>query len=270
MIARGSLVLAGFAAALAFAGLALPGAGLAQDIRHMCSEKYQAAKAAGTLGGETWPQFYSRCTAELKANPPGGATSAPAAEAPPPLDVRHICSQKYQAAKAAGTLGGESWPQFYSRCTAEVKANPAAAAAPPVAAAPPPEKAPEAPPPVAETQPEETPAAAAPSIAETPPPPPPAVAQAPPPAPAAPPPPAPVNPLKKSAPPTAAAPATPGTTVFPTAIAPEFASEKPARARMKTCQKQYNANKAANANGGLKWIQKGDGYWPECNKRLKG
>ena len=272
MIARRFLVPTGFAAALAFAGLALPGASLAQDVRHMCSEKYQAAKAAGTLGGETWPQFYSRCTAELKANPPAGAVSPPAAEAAPaPLDVRHICSQKYQAAKVAGTLGGESWPQFYSRCTAEVKANPAAAA-PPVAAAPPAEKAPEAPPPAPVA---EEPAPPPPAVAETPPPPPVAEAPPPPPAPAAPQPPPPVNPLKKPAAkapaPAAPAPAAPATAaVFPTGIAPEFASEKPAKARMKTCQKQYNANKAANANGGLKWIQKGGGYWSECNKRLKG
>ena len=33
---------------------------------------------------------------------------------------------------------------------------------------------------------------------------------------------------------------------------------------------KYNANKAANANGGLKWIVKGGGYYSECNKRLKG
>ncbi len=30
------------------------------------------------------------------------------------------------------------------------------------------------------------------------------------------------------------------------------------------------ANKAGNANGGLKWIQKGGGYYSECNKHLKG
>jgi hypothetical protein len=282
MIARRSLVPTGLATAMAFAGFMLPGGSLAQDVRHMCSEKYQAAKAAGTLGGETWPQFYSRCTAELKANPPAGAASQPAAEAaPPPLDVRHICSQKYQAAKAAGSLGGESWPQFYSRCTAEVKANPAAAA-PAAAAAPPPPVA-ETPPPTPAAPPPPAPVAEEPApppppaVAETPPPPPPPVAETPPPTPAAPPPPAtaptPINPLKKPAAkapaPAAAAPATPGTAVFPTAIAPEFASEKPAKARMKTCQKQYNANKAANANGGLKWIQKGGGYWSECNKRLK-
>ena len=28
-------------------------------------------------------------------------------------------------------------------------------------------------------------------------------------------------------------------------------------------------NKASNGNGGLKWIQKGGGYYSECNKRLK-
>jgi hypothetical protein len=39
---------------------------------------------------------------------------------------------------------------------------------------------------------------------------------------------------------------------------------------MKTCADQYKANKATNANGGMKWIEKGGGYWSECNKRLKG
>jgi hypothetical protein len=39
---------------------------------------------------------------------------------------------------------------------------------------------------------------------------------------------------------------------------------------MHTCLDQYNANKANNANGGLNWIQKGGGYYSECNKRLKG
>jgi hypothetical protein len=39
---------------------------------------------------------------------------------------------------------------------------------------------------------------------------------------------------------------------------------------MHTCLDQYHANKANNANGGLKWIVKGGGYYSECNKRLKG
>lgn len=132
------------------------------------------------------------------------------------------CSAKYQAAKTAGTLGGQKWNDFRkAQCGAD--ATPAAAT---TAAAP--AAAPKAPP------------KAAPKAAEAP----------------------------KPAP--AAAPAAAGAAVFPTAVSPKYASEKPGTARMHTCVDQYNANKAANANGGLKWIQKGGGYYSECTKRLKG
>ena len=39
---------------------------------------------------------------------------------------------------------------------------------------------------------------------------------------------------------------------------------------MLTCLDQYRANKTGNGNGGLNWIQKGGGYYSECNKHLKG
>jgi hypothetical protein len=69
----------------------------------------------------------------------------------------------------------------------------------------------------------------------------------------------------------AAAPAVPsGPAVFPNAVNPKYSTEKASRARMHTCVDQYNANKATNANGGLKWIQKGGGYYSECTKKLKG
>lgn len=58
--------------------------------------------------------------------------------------------------------------------------------------------------------------------------------------------------------------------VFPKAVDPKYAKETASKGRMKTCVDQYNANKATNANGGLKWIQKGGGYYSECNKALKG
>jgi hypothetical protein len=278
MLVRGSWSLVGFSASSILFALAFTGQSSAQDARQICSEKYQAAKAAGSLNGEAWPQFYSRCTIEIKA----GAVATEAAA--PTLDIRQICSKKYQAAKAAGALEGATWPQFYSRCTSETKANPpaaepaspapeAVAVAPPVVAAPEPPVAEPAPTPVVAAP--EPPAAeplAAPVVAAPPPPvhtPAPTVVATPAPAPA----PA-VNPLKPapSAKPVApAAPAAPTTAaVFPTAISPDFASEKPAKARLKTCSKQFQANKATNANGGLKWIQKGGGYWSECNKRLKG
>ncbi len=118
------------------------------------------------------------------------------------------CSAKYQAAKAAGTLGDQKWNEFRkAQCGADATAAPAAAATAPKEAA------------------------------------------------------------KKEA----AAPALPsGPAVYPNAIDPKYSKEKASRARMHTCVDQYNANKATNANGGLKWIQKGGGYYSECSKRLKG
>ena len=58
--------------------------------------------------------------------------------------------------------------------------------------------------------------------------------------------------------------------VFPTAVDSKYSSEKPGRARRKTCLDQYKANKATSANGGLKWLQKGGGYYSQCVKKLKG
>ncbi len=67
----------------------------------------------------------------------------------------------------------------------------------------------------------------------------------------------------------AAAPAATGPATFPTAVDAKYAKETAGKARMHTCVDQYNANKATNANGGLKWIQKGGGYYSECTKKLK-
>ena len=61
-----------------------------------------------------------------------------------------------------------------------------------------------------------------------------------------------------------------GNAVFPPAVSPKYSKESEGKARMHTCLDQYNANKTANGNGGMKWIEKGGGYYSECNKRLKG
>jgi hypothetical protein len=127
------------------------------------------------------------------------------------------CSAKYQAAKSAGTLGGQKWNDFRkAQCGADATPAPAAAAAP--AAAPKEEKAA----------------------------------------------------AKKEAAPAAAPAAPSGPAVYPSAVDPKYAKETAGKARMHTCVDQYNANKATNANGGLKWIQKGGGYYSECSKKLKG
>src|SRR3954466_14741372 len=66
----------------------------------------------------------------------------------------------------------------------------------------------------------------------------------------------------------AAAPASPA--VYPGAVDSKYSKEPAHRGRLHTCADQWKANKASNATGGLRWIQKGGGYWSECNKKLKG
>jgi hypothetical protein len=127
------------------------------------------------------------------------------------------CSAKYQAAKAAGTLGGQKWNDFRkAECGATAAAAPTAT-------------------------PTATPAA--PKATEA-------------------------KPKSEAAP--AAAPAPSGPAAFPSAVDSKYSKETAGKARMHTCVDQYNANKATNANGGLKWIQKGGGYYSECSKKLKG
>jgi hypothetical protein len=130
------------------------------------------------------------------------------------------CSAKYQAAKTAGTLGGQKWNDFRkAQCGADATAAPAAAA--PTAAVP----------------------AAEPKEAES-------------------------KKEAKAAAKEAAAPS--GPAVYPNAVDSKYAKETAGKARMHTCLDQYNANKASNGNGGMKWIQKGGGYYSECSKKLKG
>jgi len=140
------------------------------------------------------------------------------------------CSAKYKAAQTAGTLNNMKWNDFRK---AECGADASAAPASTPAAAP----APSAPAPTANAP------AAAPKQART----------APAPKPAAP-----------------ASTGNVGNAVFPSAVSSKYSTESAGKARMHTCLDQYNANKASNGNGGLNWIQKGGGYYSECNKRLKG
>jgi hypothetical protein len=146
-----------------------------------------------------------------------------AASAPAQALTAQECSAKYQAAKTAGTLNGQTWNKFRkAECAADAAAAPAAA---PAAAAP-------------------AAAPAAPKAAEA-------------------------KPKKEAAP--AAAPAAPaGPAVYPSAVDAKYSKETAGKARMHTCLDQYNVNKTSNGNGGMKWIEKGGGYYSDCNKKLKG
>lgn len=61
-----------------------------------------------------------------------------------------------------------------------------------------------------------------------------------------------------------------GSAVFPDKVDAKYSKLSTGKAREKTCLDQYHANKAKGANGGMKWIQKGGGYYSACLKHLKG
>jgi hypothetical protein len=84
---RHSLVPLLSAAAIAL-GFALAGstAAKAESVMAACASQWKQAEAAGTTGGQTWPQFLSQCrTRESSAAQPSSGSFAPApAPAPPP------------------------------------------------------------------------------------------------------------------------------------------------------------------------------------------
>jgi hypothetical protein len=82
--------------------------------------------------------------------------------------------------------------------------------------------------------------------------------------------PLPPAPTARAKPRPSTAPVAVGNAVFPSAVSAKYSSESAGKARFHTCLDQYRVNKANGGNGGLKWIEKGDGYYSECNKRLKG
>jgi hypothetical protein len=73
----------------------------------------------------------------------------------------------------------------------------------------------------------------------------------------------------KPAPAPAPSPAAVSDVVFPRAISPKYTGQSAAKARLHTCLDQYKANRTNNANGTLRWLEKGGGYYSECTKRMK-
>ncbi|GAN53552.1 hypothetical protein [Tanticharoenia sakaeratensis] len=145
------------------------------------------------------------------------------------------CHAKFQAAKADKTLNGQSYKAFKaSQCAATTPAAASAPSSPPTAAG-------------ASTA-SDT-AASAPAKPTT--------------APAATAEPGPGLGTKPAA-------VASGNAVFPTSVSAQYSKLSAGKARMKTCLDQYHANKESGGNGGLKWIQKGGGYYSQCNAKLKG
>ena len=132
------------AAALIALGVALGGsAANAESVMKQCGDQWQAAKAAGTTNGETWPQFLSQCRAQLKtgAAAPAPAAPAPAAPAPAPVQMPAAtmktasqCDAEYAANKAAIKASGQTKRAFVAACRAGTETIPQGAAAAPAPA----------------------------------------------------------------------------------------------------------------------------------------
>src|ERR1700733_90302 len=105
-------------------------------------EQWQAAKSAGTKNGATPPQFFAQTQLGFGAAiavptpapaqpqtgslfpwqlPPSSPTPAPiTSTATANQSVMKQCGAQGQAAKAAGTTGGATWPQFLKSCRAQL------------------------------------------------------------------------------------------------------------------------------------------------------
>jgi hypothetical protein len=154
------------------------------------------------------------------------------------------CSTKYKAAQAAGTLNGQKWNDFRAaQCGADAAATPAAPAATTTAAAP---AATTTTKPTTAMKPAGTMAAKPVETADEP--------AATPPA---------KEPEKASMP-------APAGLSLPTAVSTKYSTETAGKARFHTCVDAYHDAKAKNALAGVKWIQKGGGYYSLCNAKLKG
>ena len=116
------------------------GAAQAESVMKQCGEQWQFAKTTGTTNGATWPQLLAQCRAQLGTGPTTAApaptptqtqtgslfpwqrptTSTPAASSATNQSAMKQCGAQWQAAKAAGTTGGVTWPQFLKACRAQL------------------------------------------------------------------------------------------------------------------------------------------------------
>jgi hypothetical protein len=115
-----------------------------------CAGQWKQAQAAGTTGGQTWPQFLSQCRTSqgspaasapapapasqsgslipwLQPSAPASAPATNAGGPPAGQSAMRLCASEWKDARAAGTTGGQTWPQFLSQC----RTRQSSAAAPP-------------------------------------------------------------------------------------------------------------------------------------------
>jgi hypothetical protein len=172
----------------------------------------------------------------------GLALAASFAAAPAMAMSSHDCSVKFKAAQDAGTLNGMKYADFRkANCGTDAtttSTTPTTPASTTPASTTPTAKTPATTPTTAVAAPADN---GEPNVTNT------------------------EHTIEPSAPTTVA----PKGVVFPKAVDPKYASESAGKQRMHTCLDQYHVDKANNTLGGLKWIQKGGGFYSLCNAKLK-
>ena len=126
------------AAATAFAlSVGGPTSANAESVMKACASQWKLAQTTGATGGQSWPQFLAQCrtnqTSPASTSAPAPApttqsgslfpwsqSSAPASATASNVgagqSVMRLCASQWKDAKAAGTTGGQSWPQFLAQC----------------------------------------------------------------------------------------------------------------------------------------------------------
>jgi hypothetical protein len=126
------------AAAVAFTlSVGVPTSANAVSVMKACASQWKQAQTTGATVGQSWPQFLAQCRTS-QASPPSTPASAPTpapqsgslfpwsqSSAPTSAtasnvgagqSVMKLCASQWKDAKAAGTTGGQSWPQFLAQC----------------------------------------------------------------------------------------------------------------------------------------------------------
>jgi hypothetical protein len=111
----------------------------ADNPMQVCGAKYQAAKAARTLpADQSWRQFLAACRAALPKAPDAAPSPVKQAAGDRPAPARAAgelssaqvaersrikqCAAQWQADKAANkTAPGQTWPHYWSACSARLK-----------------------------------------------------------------------------------------------------------------------------------------------------
>ena len=123
------------AATLAFGLSVASNSANAESVMKACASQWKQAQSTGATGGQSWPQFLAQCRT-VQISPASAPTPAPAPpsgslfpwsqpSAPAPAtasnagagqSVMKLCASQWKDAKAAGTTGNQTWPQFLAQC----------------------------------------------------------------------------------------------------------------------------------------------------------